>query len=591
MKNARGALIALSLLAGSLPGGAGDWIRISSADPRPAAVGLIRATADSSVIHFELSGFLSEGVRTPRGEARVIRVDRATPILARGAPDLPKLTGSVIIPDAADMKVDILAASFTEYEGVAVAPSKGNLSRDVNPEDIPYSYGLAYDRDGFFPGQLAELRPPHIVRAHRGQTVVVYPFQYNPVTGTLRVYYDLTVSVSPTGRPGLNPLLRPSWSPGAGDPFGGVYPRLFMNGGNLDSGLTDEPGPMLIISDGAFLDALAPFVEWKESQGFDVTLADAATIGDAAAVKAFIADLYRTKGLAYVLLVGDAARMPPSSMAAGDSDNDYAYVAGDDHYPDLCVGRFSAERIDEVQTQVRRSMAHETALPRPVLSLAWGAGIASSLGPGDDDEMDFEHIRKISVLLQGEAFMFCFELFDGSQGGTDAAGNPSSESVAQAVNVGAELVNYAGHGSRFGWGTSGFDVDDIGSLSNIRTHPVIWSVACKNGDFAQTTCFAEAWLRASHNGEPAGAAAFLGSTINQSWDPPMCGQDAMNALLAEACADGRTCRFGPISMAGCMRMNDEYGPYGEAMTDAWTCFGDPSLIIFPHPPGFPSFSR
>ena len=72
--------------------------------------------------------------------------------------------------------------------------------------------------------------------------------------------------------------------------------------------------------------------------------------------------------------------------------------------------------------------------------------------------------------------------------------------------------------------------------SPTRTHPVVWSVACKNGDFAHTTCFAEARLRATYGGEPAGAAAFLGSTIHQSWDPPRCGQDEMVALLAEATA-------------------------------------------------------
>jgi hypothetical protein len=64
------------------------------------------------------------------------------------------------------------------------------------------------------------------------------------------------------------------------------------------------------------------------------------------------------------------------------------------------------------------------------------------------------------------------------------------------------------------------------------------------------------------------------------------GQDEMNALLAMACANGQPRRFGALSMAGCMKMNDEYGPAGEAMTDTWTCFGDPSLIVFRFRPGY-----
>ena len=44
-------------------------------------------------------------------------------------------------------------------------------------------------------------------------------------------------------------------------------------------------------------------------------------------------------------------------------------------------------------------------------------------------------------------------------------------------------------------------------------------------------CFAEKWLRATNSeGEPTGAIAALMSTINQSWNPPMLGQDEMNVI-------------------------------------------------------------
>ena len=32
-------------------------------------------------------------------------------------------------------------------------------------------------------------------------------------------------------------------------------------------------------------------------------------------------------------------------------------------------------------------------------------------------------------------------------------------------------------------------------------------------------------------------------------------------------------------MNGCMQMNDTYGSSGASMTDTWTCFGDPSVIV------------
>ncbi|MDZ7777584.1 MAG: C25 family peptidase propeptide domain-containing protein [Bacteroidales bacterium] len=41
----------------------------------------------------------------------------------------------------------------------------------------------------FYPADHAILRTPYILRDYRGQTIVVNPFRYNPVTKELRVAY------------------------------------------------------------------------------------------------------------------------------------------------------------------------------------------------------------------------------------------------------------------------------------------------------------------------------------------------------------------------------------------------------------------
>ena len=95
-----------------------------------------------------------------------------------------------------------------DFEEIEVAPSKGNLTRDIDPSKVPYEYGQAYQANAFYPEKLVELREPHIVRDYRGQTVLIYPFQYNPVSKTLRVYYDITIQIYESGNNGLNPLNR-----------------------------------------------------------------------------------------------------------------------------------------------------------------------------------------------------------------------------------------------------------------------------------------------------------------------------------------------------------------------------------------------
>jgi hypothetical protein len=59
----------------------------------------------------------------------------------------------------------------------------------------------------------------------------------------------------------------------------------------------------------------------------------------------------------------------------------------------------------------------------------------------------------------------------------------------------------------------------------------------------------------------------------------MCGQDEMNDILVETHPNNINRTFGALSMHGCMQMNDEYGAGGDEMTDTWTCFGDPSVMV------------
>ena len=95
-------------------------------------------------------------------------------------------------------------------------------------------------------------------------------------------------------------------------------------------------------------------------------------------------------------------------------------------------------------------------------------------------------------------------------------------------------MNYCGHGSQTSWGSTGFSNTHVNALTNDGLLPFITSVACNNGTFTGGTCFAEAWLRAQHNGQPTGAIATYMSYISQSWAPPMYAEDeAVDLLIAD----------------------------------------------------------
>ena len=82
-----------------------------------------------------------------------------------------------------------------------------------------------------------------------------------------------------------------------------------------------------------------------------------------------------------MLLVGDGQHVPKYGT---DSDPVYALVAGSDSYPDLFVGRFSAETPEHVQTQVARTITYERDTPAGDGSrwMQIGLGVASDQGAG-----------------------------------------------------------------------------------------------------------------------------------------------------------------------------------------------------------------
>ena len=579
MKKVLFTLIALFIF---VVGFSANWVPLGSEKPVPADVQLVSSNIQTSTIHFSLKGFEMIPLATPHGTSYVIGVGEATPMLVGGAPDLGKLTASIIIPDQEKMEVTVVYSNYKDFPGIEVAPSKGNLYRNTDPAATPFTWGKVYTENKFFPENTVELREPYIIRDYRGETVIVYPFQYNPVTKTLRVYTDIEIMVSGTGEQGLNPLFRKGELTKVNSEFSKIYQQHFLNAGHTRYTPVDEQGKMLIISYGSFMSAMQPLVDWKNQQGIPTEMVNVAAIGTtAAAIKAYILNYYNNNDLAFVLLVGDGPQIPTNTGGSlgGPSDNAYGYLVGNDHYPELFVGRFSAENVAHVQTQVARVLGYEK---NPLTTVDWfskGLGIGSDQGPGDDNEYDYQHIRNIRTKLMNYNYTAVAELYDGSQGGVDAPGNPTPAMVATVLNAGAGIVNYCGHGSQTSWGTTGFSNSNVTALTNDNMLPFIWSVACVNGDFVSGTCFAEAWLRATHNGQPAGAVATLMSTINQSWNPPMAGEDAMDDILVETYANNIKRTFGGISMNGCMAMNDEYGSGGTEMTDTWNCFGDPSLMV------------
>ena len=554
---------------------ASSWVDLGESQPKPPTWNVNQISSENLEISFNLGGFHKH--KLDNDKIKVTFPDGVS-ILEEGAPNLPRMARSFIIPDMAKMHLSVIEADFIEIQIDNIEPSKGNILRNQNPDLIPYTYGPSYEKDQLYPSEIVFLREPYILRAIRGQAVVFQPIQYNPIQRVLRVYTLIKVSVKQNGLGQINILERkPLNSPSK--EFLNIYKDHFINYPETTERyeILSEQGSMLIISYGAFMEAMQPFVDWKNYKGMSTEIVDIADIGGISDVAQLIEEKYYEDGIAFVLLVGDINQIESIRRSDGDgsntpSDNSFTFVAGDDYYPDLIIGRFSAETTEHVETMVNRTISYEM---NPDTSNNWfnkGSGFASNEGPGDDDEYDNEHLDNIREQLLEYNYIEIDQVYDP---------NGTVEDGEQAINEGRSIINYTGHGSNGSWGNGcPMNSTNVNGLTNTGKWPFIWSVACVNGQFHQGTCFAETWLRATDvNGEPTGAIATLMSTVNQAWDPPMDGQDEMNAIFVESYSNNLKRTFGGLSFNGMNHMNDNYGSAGYNEVLYWTIFGDPSVVL------------
>lgn len=555
------------------------WTAIGSDTPARPQVELISSSEEQIVVNFSLSGFYTNRVETPNGIQNVISVPKMAANLIAGTPDLPQFPIPAIIGDRAEMQVSVIDAQYTDFN-MEVAPSKGNISRQVNPNDVPYTYGAMYSQDAFYPVAQAYLEAPYISRDFRGQNIMVTPFAYNPMTKTLRVYTNMTIAMNKVSDNGENQKVSRKSNNIKIDPeMKQAYSRRFINFGQTRYTFTEDRGNMLVICPEQYMEAMQPLVDWKNQSGRPCTMVSVTEAGgnNANNIKTYIQDMYDKDGVEFILLVGDYADITPHSMNGGCSDNWLAMLEGNDYYLEAFVGRFSVESVQDVETHVNKVLYYERDMAEDVTWVDKGLGIGYiGAGSGHYGEDDYRHIDFIRDTLEHYTYEHVTELHGGG-------GGASTSSISSTINEGVSIINYCNHGSETSWGVANYSTSNVNQLTNDNMLPFVWSVACLNGKFNHSQpCFAEAWLRATDNstGVPTGAIGGMFSWISQPWIPPMYGQDEMVDILTEwHSADQFNHTFGGASMNGNDYILDAAASDNGDTHNTWILFGDPSLLV------------
>ena len=431
---------------------------------------------------------------------------------------------------------------------------------------------------------------PYIIRDFRGQNIMVTPFNYNPVTKTLRVYHQLTLAMNKVSDNGVNAKDARKSIQKVSPEMKATYGRRFINykENNAKYNFIEDRGELLVICADQFMAGMQPFVDWKNQSGRPTTMVSVTEVGgnNDNTIKNYINGIYTNpdRNLVYVLFVGDYEHITPHSVSGERSDNWFGQLEGSDRYEEVLVGRFSVQTDAHVASQVNKVIYYERDMNEgPVKAtndLTWvdkGLGIGYiGAGSGHYGEDDYQHIDFIRDTLEHYTYEHVTELHGGG-------GGASQSSISNTINDGVSIINYCNHGSETSWGVANYSNSNVNALVNDYKWPVVWSVACLCGKFNYgSECFAEAWMRATDNstGVPTGAIGGMFSWMSQPWIPPMYGQDEMVDILCEwRSVDQFNHTLGGSSLNGNMNVIDMSGSQGYDTHDTWILFGDPTLMV------------
>ena len=537
-------------------------------------ISLINASRGfNSNLEVKCSGIELESTKVLGSKAVTVTAKDANPSYLKNAPELPQYTAMLMIDPGKKpvFTVKSLESEIIELDA-PVVPSKGNFKRTIDPDSVEYKYGKVYEEDKWYPADkdIVKMGKPFIFREVRGVNLVVSPVQYNPVQNKIRVHKNLKISLKAEEGKSVNTIKR---SAPISKAFESIYNSTFINYKQASSRLPrlNEVGRLLIISADEYVDAMKPFVEWKQKCGLAVKMVPMSQVGSTNGdVKMFIKDEFDKGGLTNIMLVGDSDKVPSNKGVneGADSDTCYVKLAGNDHVPDAIISRLSAENAEGVAYQVAKFLNYEQY---PTEETDWYTRLFG-IGSAEGRPADHEYIDQLRETLISQGSFKSFE----------KAYDPGAtqQNVLDAVNKGVSLINYLGHGSGQGWGTTRFTNTWMPKLNNGWKMPILFDVACLNGRFVDYTGFGESWMRAGSMEKPAGTVAYVGATTSMEWVPPIHVQAEINKELI---AKEAYKTVGGLYMNGIMKGLELYtaepNRSGVQLLEQWHLFGDSTLQV------------
>lgn len=294
-----------------------------------------------------------------------------------------------------------------------------------------------------------------------------------------------------------------------------------------------------------------------------------------AAIKQFIehARSYWSIAPKYVLLMGAGSfdfknvmghgdsQVPPMLVATANglvaADIAYADLNGD-HIPDVAIGRMPANTLQQATSMVQKTIAYESAT---------GAGKSTALLLADTKDRDADFAAQsnaIAAILQGKATVKKVHI--------PSYANISLARAAAlgAINQGAGLVNYIGHGGVASLSNQGLvKTADVATMTNTTMPSIFTAMTCVVGNYGIPgyDSLGEALVQKQGSGA---AAVWAPAGMNNSGDAQVLNEEFAKAVYHKG---ARTLGDAILEAMKAYRLRTTH----VEQLDVYNLLGDPAL--------------
>lgn len=527
--NSRKLLLLISLfliLSSSVYATEDSEVRTIRLDSKPTALEVIDYNQAGFTFQLNIGSVDLVPVETKGGTFILARADGLTRSHKIGEPNLPTANRLLAMPIGANISAQVINYTVEEISlselGLEqpLMPVQPSLSKSASPEDIAFELNDAiYETNEYYSLPEAKAEVLGIMRSVRLGRLIISPIKYNPVQKKLQIHREITVRVEFQNADWTetNLLKEKHYSPYFETAYGQITGYNSLTG--VDEDITRYPVKYVIVSHRMFETQLQPFIEWKTKKGFTVVAAYTDEIGyNATSIKIYLDSLYEAgtpedPAPSFILLVGDTDQLPTFSSNGHLADFYYAEYT-DDYLPEVYYGRFSAETVDELQTQIDKTLEYERyEMPDPSyldeVTLVSGVDSHNAITYGNG-QINYGTTQYFNIAHGIDPHVWLYP---------ESQEDDVSDSVFATINDGIGFINYTAHCSHAGWGNPTFTTYNIeNDLTNAHKYLLSIGNCCKSNSFDNLTyydpCFGEVWLRA----ENKGGIGHIGATDDSYWD-------------------------------------------------------------------------